>query len=243
MWKPALPRPRSFYSSVLVFLLLSAMHSIVNGPKQITSQVLETNNSIEDLQLSNCYIDKHARPTNTLDMDTVLVSAILVTNAVQKEAFVCSPTKGQNLNVDIGLYVVATSHFENGSALIRNIEAITCIKGQNATILGCTIEQPAKNLPLVKCATQRPFPRGPMMLSSEVGSGDLSSHTATVEMDSDVIRCSDASGNTIIADLLTFTGVFQSFEEVTSKKSIESIKCMKSIVNLRVLGCNIEKIM
>jgi hypothetical protein len=214
-------------------------------PVQIFSQVSESANQDmpKDLQLNNCYIDKIARPSNTLEMNTAVFKSILTIITVQKEAFICSPTKGQNFNVDIGLYVMATNYLENGTALVRTIEAITCIKDQNATILSCSSEQPMKNLPEAKCATQRPYSRGPIILSTEAGSGNLSSVGATIELDSDVIRCQDLSENPILKDMLSFTQITHNFDNMSSKKVGDTISCMKSIVNLKVLGCNIEKIM
>ena len=65
----------------------------------------------------------------------------------------------------------------------------------------------------------------------------------TIEADSKVFSCRDASNTRFVKNIVTFTELYENLDKMDLKVGAESLMCMKQIANLTVLGCYFEKVM
>ena len=120
---------------------------------------------------------------------------------------------------------------------------MTCLKVVNATEVKCMSQTPPNDfLPEMTCSVTTPL-RRPVLMNSVTGTGNLTHLDKTIEADSTVFSCRDSDDTRLIKNVVTFTEFYEDLESMVSKKSVESVVCVKDIVNVNVLGCYFQKVM
>lgn len=219
----------------------------ITHPIPVWSQTTTENGVIQDislLQLANCSLIERIQPTQATEMNTAVVKAIAKTTYIERQTFLCESQVDQQFLADVSLYAHIIDNLQTQSAVKRSFEVVTCIKDINATILQCQAEEPPTNLLSLelRCSIPRQF-RHPILVDTAVYFDNMTNLVKTIEADSKTILCRDANNIQLIKDVSTFTHSYDNLDEMTAKKSVETVICLKTVLNLKVITCNIQKVM
>lgn len=195
------------------------------------------------IKLGKCYMDVGIQPTQPIQMNTVAIKQIVKTIYVEKQTFACKTPSNQAVIVDITLYARLTDDIATQTRVSRALEVVTCINDLNLTVIECTSEQPEQNmLPgEVRCAINK-YQR-PILMNSESVSNNITQKVASVEVYSRMSTCRDADNTQMLKDVVTFTQITENLNGIIIKKNIESVTCMKAIVNLKVFSCDLQQVL
>jgi hypothetical protein len=176
-------------------------------------------------------------------MNTIASEAIAKTIYVEKETYVCKTPQRQTVLADVNVYAGIISNFQNQTAISQKLDVVTCLKVVNATDVKCTSQTPPDDfLPEMTCSVMTPL-RRPVLMNSVAGTGNMTHLDKTIEADSTVFSCRDSNDTRLIKNVITFTEIYEDLEKMVSKKGVESVVCVKDIVNVNVLGCYFQKVM
>jgi hypothetical protein len=230
-----------------MFLLLVGT-LIAFQPLQASSQSpTEGSNIIEDpptLELSNCYLNADMQSTPATEMNTITNDAIVKTIHVEKETYVCKTQSRQTLLADVYVYTEIIDNFRNQTSLKRNVEVLTCAKNINVTAVKCVSERPPTELPTteIKCSIAPHF-RRPVLMNTVSGSGNITESTKSIESDSRIFSCRDPNMIQLTKSLVTFIERYENLDKMITNNTVETLTCIKEIVDLKVVTCNIQKVM
>lgn len=228
-----------FLLSTGTLLSLQPLSALSQSPVESDKKV-----DLTTVELSNCYLNPDMQSRPAADMNTITSDSIVKTVYVEKETYVCKTPSIQTVLADIHVYAQMIDNIQNQSSISRRIEVVSCLKDVNATEVKCVSEKAPNNfLPSeIGCSITSPFQR-PILMNTVAGSGNLSHLDKTIEADSKVFSCRDASNARFVKNLVTFTELYENLDKMDLKLGGESMMCMKKIVDLTILGCYFEKIM
>jgi hypothetical protein len=226
----------------------AGLHTVIafhdaNGNRQLdTGEVSATTTFISITCGPNPCTYGSLRSSDATDMDTITTRSIngskVKTIYVEKEVFRCQaqirPDVFWPIIVDVSIYTEIIEEATAAAAPIKKFEVITCNKNAtNGDILGCKHEVPSSNLPTVYSCSQ--FPETlPVEMNTVVVSPSI---VKTIEAEKEVFSCDTPNKPKKTKDVIVFTEILENLSTSTSKKTFESVICLKDIGGAKVIAC------
>ncbi len=241
---------KGFCALITISLLISSL-MIFHIPfswAQKESDMTKTSPSsaiAPQIRISDCQPMKPL--ADPVDMNTIIFKDIAKTIHVEKEILNCKIQTGGSVLAMISIFTELFENVKTQSSLNKTVEAVTCIKAYNGTVLWCQ----SKNIPItneyplsaINCDPQNlkiQNQPSPIEMETVVGPNGI---VKTVEAEKEVFLCDLKQGApTKSLDVIIFTELFENMlSETTIKRNIETVSCIKDLSNAEVIKCGSKK--
>jgi hypothetical protein len=204
----------------------------------------DAQSSSSNLQLAGCYLNPDMQPRPATEMNTITSGEDIKTTYVERETYVCKTSSRQTMLADVSVYIGFMDNISNQSSAQRNIQIVTCIKDINLTSVNCKTEDPPSEFPIeeIMCSLTTQF-RQPILMNTVGGDGNMTHIMKNIGADSRIFTCRDLDRTEFTKSLTTFIQVYENLEKETRDTTVETLTCLKDKVNLKVIACDIKKVM
>jgi hypothetical protein len=234
---------RNFIVSVFFSSLIAGLVSFQSTQVGAQSNTFDNDVAQSIKKLSKCYMRQDMQPTLPIEMNTVSIKQTVRILYAENETYVCKTQSNLPIIVDVVLYARLTDDIRTQTPVNRTLEIVSCISDLNLTGMKCISERPHPNLPPleVKCSINK-YQR-PVLMNTDIVSSNVTHGVHSVEAHSRMFTCRDQDDTQMFKEIVTFTKMYEDLDKMITKKNVESLICMKTIVNLKVLACSLQKVM
>ena len=194
---------------------------ILFHPFQIFAQTLPSQKKFIQIPV-RCSLNS-LQLTNPIDMNTVIVGAMVKTIHVEKEVYACTDPPAI---YDQDIYIKKIedlAKFPNVTSS-TTFEVVTCAKNNlTGDVLGCVKKIPHQYSPInIHC--QQTFIGFPMQLNTVVAPNGI---VKTVEAQKEVFGCPTSVSPKFMKDVTIFTEIFENVAKHTENSTFDSVVCTR----------------
>lgn len=197
------------------------------------------------LRITNCQPMKAL--VDPVDMNTIIFKDIVKTIHIEKQILNCKIQIGGSVLAMMSIFTELFENLKTQSSLNKTVEAVTCVKAYNGTVLWCQ----SKKIPITNEYPLSGINCDPQNLKIENQSSPIEMETVvgpsgivkTVEAEKEVFLCDLKQGVPAKSlDVIIFTELFENIlTETTVKKNIEVVSCITDLANAEVIKCGSKK--